>query len=244
MEESPFLRISILEERRMGSDDFFKRKRERNEERKADRKRCKPNSFIIISEGAKTEPYYFDGLAQYIKEKNNGSTIGVENPIIDTHGEGRCTVSLVLKAIEIIKSAHIVYEHIWIAFDKDDFDDFDKAIELAHQYGYNVAWSNQSFEYWIYLHFNYADAALHRDLWYNKLQAIYKQYDIPNGYQKNDEQIFKIATTHGSLRTAVRNANSIEKKYCSGEKPSLCDPCTKVHQLILELQPFIEELLS
>lgn len=52
-----------------------------------------------------------------------------------------------------------------MVFDKDDFDDFDLAIEMGEAKGYKVAWSNQSFEYWLYLHFRYSDSALHRDEW-------------------------------------------------------------------------------
>lgn len=60
-------------------------------------------------------------------------------------------------------------------FDKDDFDDFDEAIALGKRKGFHIAWSNQSFEYWIYLHFYYSDAALHRDMWIEKLNEIYRE---------------------------------------------------------------------
>ena len=50
-----------------------------------------------------------------------------------------------------------MYSQVWVVFDKDDFDDFDEAVALAEKYGFKVAWSNQSFEYWLYLHFNYSD---------------------------------------------------------------------------------------
>ena len=59
-----------------------------------------------------------------------------------------------LKIYKIIKDAKIIYQNVWIVFDKDDFDDFDQAIQEAINRGYNVAWSNQSFEYWLYLHFS------------------------------------------------------------------------------------------
>ena len=67
---------------------------------------------------------------------------------------------------QLVKDAKIVYQNIWVVFDKDDFEDFDQAIMEAARKGYKAAWSNQSFEYWIYLHFNYSDSALHRDEWW------------------------------------------------------------------------------
>lgn len=54
---------------------------------------------------------------------------------------------------------------IWVVFDKDDFEDFDQAIKDGSKRGYTIAWSNQAFEYWLYLHFYYSDSALHREQW-------------------------------------------------------------------------------
>ena len=129
-------------------------------------------------------------------------------------------------------------------FDKDDFNDFDDAIELWKRKGYNIAWSNQSFEYWIYLHFNFSDSALHRDDWVKKLDTLFKDYKIDeNGYEKNNSDIFNIATTKGSLKFAIQSAFRINDNYDSSQKPSQCDPCTNVHRLVLELEPYISELL-
>ena len=228
----------------MGTDDLFKKRRAAAKARKKEFLTPKPNSFLIVSEGEKTEPLYFDGLAAYINKKY-GQGIDVEKPIIDTQGEGKCTVSLVRATEKIVSRANILYSQVWVAFDKDDFDDFDEAIALAEQKGYRVAWSNQSFEYWIFLHFNYSDSALHRHDWVDKLSKLFKQWGIsPEGYKKNDPQVFEIVTTHGSLGAAVNNATRIEKEYDPQTKPSRQDPCTKVHHLILELKPYITELLE
>lgn len=226
----------------MGSDDLFKKRRAKLQARKKELRTPKPNSFLIVSEGEKTEPLYFDGLANYINQKY-GNSVDVEKPIITTKGEGKCTVSLVEATAKIVSRAPIMYSQVWVVFDKDDFYDFDKAIELAQANGYKVAWSNQSFEYWIYLHFNYSDSALHRDDWCYKLSQLFKARGInKNGYQKNDPNVFDVAITQGSLNFAINNATRIEKVYNTSQKPSQCDPCTKVHHLILELKPYITDL--
>lgn len=227
----------------MGTDDFFKKKRAQLEERKKELRTPKPNSFLIVSEGEKTEPLYFEGLANYINEKYGGN-INTENPQIDARGLGRGTVSLVEATAKIVNRSKIVYEHVWVVFDKDSFEDFDEAIELANKYGYGAAWSNQSFEYWIFLHFNYADSALHRDDWVEKIDALFKARGISDeGYHKNDPNVFHYATTYGSLKAAISNASRIEASYPSRRPYSLCDPCTSVHHLILKLKPFLTELL-
>ena len=227
----------------MGTDDLFKKRRAGLKERKREQFTPKPDSFLIVSEGQKTEPLYFDGLANYINGKY-GKGIDVRKPIIQTRGEGKCTVSLVEEADKIQSRANIVYNQIWVIFDKDDFLDFDEAIDLALKKGFHVGWSNQCFEYWIFLHFNYSDAALDRNEWIKKLSEVFRKNGIdPQGYKKNDSQIFEIATKYGSLKAAVSNAKRIEKQYQSGTKPSLCDPCTTVQDLIFELKPWLSGLL-
>jgi len=227
----------------MGTDNFFRKKRSKLTERSKETLTPKPNSFLIVSEGKKTEPLYFDGLAKHINDKF-GESVNVEKPIIDTCGEGKCTVSLVEKTIELVAKAKILYSQVWVVFDKDDFQDFDEAISLGENLGYRVAWSNQSFEYWIYLHFHYSDSALHRDVWVDKLNDIYKEYGInKHGYLKNDPNIFKIATSYGSLKSAIGYANSINQHYNDSTAPSKRDPCTTVHNLVKELKPYIEDLL-
>lgn len=153
----------------MGSDDLFKKRREARTQRKHEYKTTKANSYLIITEGERTEPFYFKGMQKLIQEKVGGVVDIIEQPLIDVHGEGCSTTRLVEVADQIIKDAKIIYQNVWIVFDKDDFDDFDQAIQEAINRGYNVAWSNQSFEYWLYLHFYYSDSALHRHQWNDKL---------------------------------------------------------------------------
>lgn len=46
----------------MGSDDLFKKRREARKQRQHDFKTPKANSFLIVTEGARTEPLYFKGI--------------------------------------------------------------------------------------------------------------------------------------------------------------------------------------
>ncbi len=228
----------------MGSDDIFKKRRAKLKDRKKEIRTPKPNSFLIVSEGEKTEPLYFNGLAQHINKKY-GQSINVEMPIIDTCGEGKCTKSLVEETAKIVSRAPIMYNQVWIVFDKDDFDDFDEAIALCEKYGYRIAWSNQSFEYWLYLHFDYSDSALHRKDWVDKLDSHFKKLGMnPNGYDKADPRIFELVTTYGSLKAAIGHAKRIEDIYDKNVKPSLQDPCTKVHHLVNELKDYLDDLLE
>ena len=177
----------------MGSDDLFKKRRAARKQRQHEYKMPRANSFLIVTEGERTEPLYFRGLQKLIKEKVGGTIDVVERPVIDIYGEGCSTNKLIEVTERIVKDAKIMYQNVWIVFDKDDFEDFNQAVKEGTDKGYNIAWSNQSFEYWLYLHFNYSDAALHRHQWNEKLDELFRQNHLGNGtYQKNYENIYEI----------------------------------------------------
>ena len=53
----------------MGTDDLFKKRRESRKKRKHEIKTPKANSYLIVTEGKCTEPYYFEGLKKRISEE-------------------------------------------------------------------------------------------------------------------------------------------------------------------------------
>lgn len=227
----------------MGTDDLFKKRREARKQRKHDYKTPKANSFLIVTEGERTEPLYFKGLQKLIQEKIGGSVDVVELPVIDIHGEGASTEKLIEITEKLVKEAKIIYQNIWIVFDKDDFEDFDQAIKDGENNGYQVAWSNQSFEYWLYLHFNYSDSALHRDDWCDKLDSIFQKYTLGNGtYQKNYEDIYALVDTYNGVNIAIKNAKRRMDAFSDGrDKPSEYDPGTTVYKLVQELKKFLDD---
>lgn len=224
----------------MGTDDLFKKRRAARKERKHEFKTPKANSFLIVTEGECTERLYFEGMQKLILEKVGG-TVDVK-PIIDIHGKGRSTGKLIEATEKIVKKAPILYQNIWVVFDKDENDDFDKAIEDGKSKGYNIGWSNQSFEYWLYLHFNYSDSALHRDLWYDKLNKIFFDYNLGNGtYEKNYEDIYNMVNIYDGVNTAIKNAKRRMANFDeTRNKPSEYDPGTEVYKLVEQLKSYLE----
>lgn len=97
-------------------------------------------------------------------------------------------------------------ENRTLVFDKDDFADFDEAVKAGKRKGYHIAWSNESFEYWLYLHFQYNEAALHRHDWSNKLNEVFNEKQLGDGkYSKNCKNIFEIMKEINGVDTAIRN---------------------------------------
>lgn len=227
----------------MGSDELFKKRREDRKQRQYEYKKPRANSFLIVTEGKRTEPLYFKGMEKKIKEKIGGVVDVIEVPVIDIQGEGCSTGKLIEVTEQFVKEAKIIYQNIWVVFDKDDFEDFDEAVREGTNKGYKTAWSNQAFEYWLYLHFHYSDSALHRDDWNKKLDEIFKQYHLGEGkYQKNYKEIYDMVNIYDGVTTAIKNAKrrmaDFDPKKC---KPSEFDPGTTVYKLAEELKRFIDE---
>lgn len=227
----------------MGSDDLFKKRREARKQRRHEYKTPKANSFLIVTEGKRTEPLYFKGIQKLIKEKVGGRVDVVETPLIDIQGEGCATGKLIEITERIVKEAKIIYQNVWVVFDKDDFEDFDQAIEAGVDKGYKIAWSNQSFEYWLYLHFEYSDSALHRDDWNKKLDEIFEQYQLGDGtYKKNYEDIYNLLNSFDGVNTAIKNAKRRMESFRNGvDKPSKYDPGTMVYKLVQDLKVYLDE---
>ncbi|MDK2809269.1 MAG: hypothetical protein PWP24_2007 [Clostridiales bacterium] len=130
-----------------------------------------------------------------------------------------------------------------MVFYKDDFDDFDEAIRLGKEKGYEVAWSNQSFEYWLYLHFHYNDSALHRYDWSEKLSEIFEKYSLGDGtYRKNYEDIYDLVNIYDGVNTAIRNVKRrMESFNEKNDIPSQFDPGTMVYKLVEKLKQYLDE---
>lgn len=227
----------------MGSDDLFKKRREKRKQRNFEYKQPKLNSYLIVTEGARTEPLYFKGMRRLIQAKREGRIDVVEIPEINICGEGCSTGKLIEKTDEIVHKARSIYQNIWLVFDKDDFEDFDQAIQDGIEKGYNIAWSNQSFEYWLYLHFHYSDSALHRNSWNEKLSELFKEYNLGNGrYQKNYENIYELLDAYDGVNTAIKHAKRRMSEFKPGKDlPSQYDPGTNVYLLVEELKRYLDE---
>lgn len=222
----------------MGTDDLFKKRRKARKQRKHEFKTPKANSYLIVTEGTQTEPIYFNGIKKLIQESVGGQVDIVESPVVDVQGEGCSTCTLIEATEQIVKDAKVMYQNVWVLFDKDDFTDFDEAIQCGVERGYNVAWSNESFEYWLYLHFSYSDSALHRHEWTEKLDGIFKQFGW-GSYQKNDKELFEYVNMYGGVETAIKHAKRRMSEFETSKlNPSEYNPGTTVYKLVEELNQY------
>ncbi|WP_414527191.1 RloB family protein [Nodularia chucula] len=177
-------------------------------------------TFLIICEGEKTEPNYFKSFRV---PRNVVS--------VDVRGFGYNPSKLVETAKEL--NAPDEYNQVWCVFDRDDCQkqDFNNAIANAHQAGFKVAYSNEAFELWYLLHFEFLNTALPRQDYIPKLNKFLK-----NKYKKNSDSIYE--ELEDRQATAIKNAKNLLKQY-DPHNPESDNPCTTVHKLVEELNKYI-----
>lgn len=174
--------------------------------------------FLIVCEGERTERNYFECFR-------------VPKEVIDVRGLGYNTVSLVKKAVELHNQEQ--YDQVWCVFDRDSFpaQDFNEAISLAKRHDIKVAYSNEAFEIWYLLHFNYHTTAITRNGCIDKLSKL-----LGKKYEKNQENMYALLETRQA--SAIRNARKLLSQYTPGN-PERDNPSTTVHELVEQLNRFI-----
>jgi RloB-like protein len=170
--------------------------------------------FLIVCEGEKTEPNYF-------------SSFRVPKKVIDVQGLGENPSRLVESALKLKNEEK--YDQVWCVFDRDDWSpkDFNAAIKKAKNQNIRVAYSNESFELWYVLHFEFLNTGIPRSDYIQKLNRFLKQK-----YQKNSESIYE--ELFEKQHVAIKNAANLIEQY-NPRSPDLDNPSTTVHLLVQEL---------
>jgi hypothetical protein len=193
-------------------------------------------TFLIATEGMKTEPIYFNALKKELEATNR---FNIE---VSVEGKGIPTLDLVRKVIRQVENNHQEYDRVWAVFDKDDFKNFDDAIYLASQHNVKCAWSNECFELWLLLHFKDVLTSTRRENLFDELEtAICEAMRRSNPsaiyrLSKGEKRIYEFVNTLGNESDAINRAAKLKSKFGTASKPSNQNPCTHVDELILELR--------
>ena len=236
--------LSTLRQVNNVADQLFKKRQGKKQQRKEAIKEIAPYRYLIVCEGKKTEPYYFEGIKRLINAKYGNKIIVNQIKVerIDIDGTGRNTEDLVKYAIEKRKNAEIPYGHVWCVFDKDSFTDeqFNNAIIQAEANDLEVAWSNEAIELWFILHFEYMNTEITREQYINKLDEYFVALSINSGkYEKNLTDIYDILTQQGDLNKAIKHAKRLESLYSITSTPASRKPSTTVYALVEELYEYL-----
>jgi hypothetical protein len=212
---------------------FARESQKRNKDIRAKRK-----YYLIVCEGEKTEPNYFEALKQDLPK-------GILTTYrIDIEGTGRNTQSLVDEALRI----KVKYEQetcrpidkLWTVFDRDSFStkDFNNAILRCKNAEPEIgcAWSNEAFELWYLLHFHFYNNPINRKDYQKRIEDNLKPF-VGNGYKykKNSQEMYALLKQYGSLNDAIRNAQKLDEIYDANADFANQNPRTKVWCLVEEL---------
>ncbi|MCA9397511.1 RloB domain-containing protein [candidate division WWE3 bacterium] len=144
-------------------------------------------------------------------------------------GTGYSTGTLVDYALSQCDASDDLVE-CWVVFDRDEHVGYNEAIEKGRANNINVAFSNESFELWYVLHFDYLQTALGRDKLNEKLTKL-----IGRRYEKNMD-IYSIIKDREP--EAIKNAKKLEKMHDANGINSFQNraPSTTVFELVERLR--------
>lgn len=181
--------------------------------------------FLIVCEGERTEPEYFNYFKN-ILPRNLLDTIEIT-------GEGDNTINIVRKAISLReeRKKNILkpdYDEVWAVYDKDDFvpKRFNQAVALAKANKISSAHSNQSFELWYVLHFQYLHTGLHRS---DYIKILTRELGFK--YSKKDKKVVEHLFKNCNVKQAIKWAEKLLTLHVDSTPSQAC-PSTNVHKLV------------
>jgi len=227
----------------MGSEDLFHRKKAKSAQDLA-RKNSKRSSYekvLIVCEGEKTEPNYFNELISHYK-------LNTANVAIDgTCGSSPSSVfNRAIEKYQTEKNKGDSYDRVYCLFDKDSHTTYQSTIKnIAKQ---NVVLRNElnltkknkifhastsvpCFEYWLLLHFHYTTRPYASTGTSSIADQVLKDLKKVMPYSKGDKNVF--ATLFNQLDFAKNNA---VRGLAQAKANHTDNPTTLIHELVTYLQ--------
>lgn len=195
-------------------------------------------SMLIVCEG-QTEEHYFEsfnpGISLRVKISNEGnysSFLDYANAL----------------------SGHAQYDERWLVLDYDENPNqpeqanlFDQFMSKAIKAGFKVAYSNDAFELWIYLHYTdvNADSSQNRRFYYDKLSTLMDvNYHREGKTAKFTKNLYHRLSENASASQpkAIERAQELHEKHEEKRTPhSKRNPMTLVYQLVKQLNELYQK---
>ncbi len=213
-----------MKSRTRNSKDFFRKTATRSSYER----------ILIICEGSKTEPNYFNEIR---KEFNLSST----SIKILPSDYGTSPKQIVQYAYDLFVKGDLrrgikkaIFDKIFVVFDRDQHESYEEALRLSQQYNslelrndekaiieFNAIVSVPCFEIWLLLHFILINNQLDRDLVLKKLLKHFPQYT-----KAGTNSFFQ---TKDRLTTAMLNSSKLKRTF---SRDNGLDPYTDVGELV------------
>lgn len=219
----------------MGRDNSPEERQRKQLERKQAR-RASYDRILIVSEGSKTEPNYFNEIRKAYR-------LHTANVEVRPSELGTAPIQVVQYAKELFENGDRhkripsrAFEQVYAVFDRDDHGSYRDALNLAvtldgklrnnnkQPVSFRAIASVPSFELWLLLHYEDIQAPIHRDEVMRRLRQHFP------GYEKGVECAF--ATTRDRLDTATQRAQALAAKFNAYTDP---EPYTAIADLVMLL---------
>lgn len=196
--------------------------------RKINKIKEEKKAILIALEDTKSSKFYFNSM---IKD------FGLSGKIVFAKHIGT-NPAKVLEAITSTKDYKKDYKKQWIVIDKDDWskDDFNGTLNRAKSLDICCAFSNESYELWILLHFEKVARFTDRTELNQKLKSHFLK-EFKTTYDKSNSDIYAIVKSRQEI--AIRNAKELYEYHIgiSGSlNPYEHNPFTNIYELIACIQ--------
>ena len=217
----------------MGRDDSPKERQRKDLERKRRRQRAPCERLLVVCEGSKTEPRYFD-------EIRVDRRLPVANVWVSPCGIGTDPLHVVEHARNLFEKGDLhkaieprAFDRVFAVFDRDDHQTYREALRLAGSLNgklksderkrvpFQAVASVPSFELWLLLHFEDVRAPIRRD---DVMRRLIKW--LP-AYHKGQHDVF--ALTRNRLADALARAQALAGRFNAESAP---EPYTAVFELV------------
>ena len=219
----------------MGNDNSPKERQRRQLQRKAGQ-RASYDRILIVSEGSKTEPNYFNEIRAAYR-------LHTANVQVRASQLGTAPIQVVQYARQLFEVGDRhkniqprAFEQVYAVFDRDDHDSYFNALRLAESLDgklkndlkslvvFKAIASVPSFELWLLLHFDNILAPIHRDEVMRRLMRY-----LP-AYEKGNDRAFE--TTREHLELATQRADALASRFTADSAP---EPYTAIAELVKRL---------
>jgi hypothetical protein len=217
----------------MGKDGQPKHRQDAREIRRKKAKRGPYERVLIVCEGEKTEPNYFNELRTYYR-------LQTANVMVRYSQLGTSPIQVAQYAEQLFKEgdthhklAAREFERVYVLFDRDDHESYNEALDYCAQLSQRLKNTEREtvpfiavpsvpcFELWLLLHYEDVLAPLHRDEVCERLKT-----HLPD-YEKGLKGIWK--RTAAGRFDAQRRALDLMQRHSSADGVL---PCTAVVELV------------
>jgi len=187
-------------------------------------------TVLIVTEGHRTEPYYFDGLKREVVV-NSRFAVKIKP---GKHSSPDAVVGEAIRLQSEEEARGSAYDEVWCVCDVENPNRaaaIRAALAEAGRNEISMVLSNPSFEVWLLAHFTWTSRS------FLNAQAVIGELNKHwpgGGYRKSDSGVYdKVADR---TNVGIENARAVREKDHGTDKAVIdCNSCTEVYRLVEQL---------